>query len=39
MGEGFHMIYAILRDDATAGPLTSSRNLLHQKVYRGPERG
>ncbi|MFH1264449.1 MAG: HD domain-containing protein [Planctomycetota bacterium] len=33
----YHMMYAILRDDGNPGPLTSSKNLLHQKVYRGPE--
>ncbi len=32
----FHMMYAILRDDTTAGPLTSKKNVLMQKVYRGP---
>ncbi|MFH1922243.1 MAG: HD domain-containing protein [Planctomycetota bacterium] len=32
----YHMMYAILRDDGNPGPLTSSKNLLHQKVYRGP---
>jgi len=33
----YHMMYAILRDDNNPGPLTSSKNLLHQKLYRGPE--
>jgi 3'-5' exoribonuclease len=32
----YHMIYAILRDDTSAGPLTSEKNLLRHKVYRGP---
>ncbi len=32
----FHIIYTILRDDGTPGPLTSNKNLLHHKVYRGP---
>ncbi len=31
----FHNFYAILRDDAAAGPLTSSKNILRQKVFRG----
>ena len=31
----FHMMYAVLRDDKTPGPLTGSKNLLQQKVYRG----
>jgi len=35
----YHMIYTILRDDATPGPLTSNKNLLRQKLYRGPEKG
>jgi 3'-5' exoribonuclease len=33
----YHMMYAILRDDKTSGPVTSAKNLLQQKVYRGPE--
>ena len=33
----FHNFYTILRDDAHAGSMTSSRNLLHQKLYRGEE--
>lgn len=32
-----NMIHAILRDDATAGPLTSKRNILGHAVYRGGE--
>jgi 3'-5' exoribonuclease len=35
----YHMIYTVLRDDVTAGPVTSDRNVLRQKVYRGPEAG
>ncbi len=35
----FHTFYAILRDDAQAGPLTSSKNILRQKVYRGESAG
>jgi len=31
----FHNFYAILRDDLAEGPLTSSKNLLRQKVFRG----
>ena len=31
----YHMIYRILRDDTNPGPLTSSKNVLRQKVYRG----
>jgi 3'-5' exoribonuclease len=32
----FDMMYAILRDDKTPGPLTSEKNLLRYRVYRGP---
>jgi 3'-5' exoribonuclease len=31
----YQMIYTILRDDA-AGPLTSEKNVLRHKIYRGP---
>jgi len=31
----YHILYAILREDTTPGPLTSNKNLLRQKVYRG----
>ncbi len=31
----FEMMYSILRDDKTPGPLTSDKNLLRQRVYRG----
>lgn len=31
----FQMMYAALRDDTTPGPMTSNRNTLYQKVYRG----
>jgi 3'-5' exoribonuclease len=31
----YHMMVAILRDDKTSGPVTSAKNLLQQKVYRG----
>ncbi len=35
----YHMIYAILRDDSSPGPLTSEKNLLRHKVYRGSAQG
>ena len=35
MDAKYHMMYAALRDDTNAGPLTSSRNPLRQKIYRG----
>ena len=35
----YHMIYRILRDDTNPGPLTSSKNLLRQKFYRGEDGG
>jgi len=31
----YHMVYQALRDDKTAGPLTSPRNFLEQRLYRG----
>ena len=31
----FDMMAAILRDDNTPGPLTSEKNLLRYRVYRG----
>lgn len=33
----FHMMYAVLRDDKTSGPVTTAKNMLQQKIYRGPE--
>jgi 3'-5' exoribonuclease len=33
----YHMIYRILHEDTSEGPLTSNKNLLHQKVYRGEQ--
>jgi 3'-5' exoribonuclease len=33
----YHMMFAILRDDANPGPLTSRRNVLMQQVFRGLE--
>jgi 3'-5' exoribonuclease len=32
----FDMMCSILRDDRTPGPLTSDKNLLRYRVYRGP---
>lgn len=32
----FHMMYVALRDDRTAGPVTSKKNILMRPVYRGP---
>ena len=31
----YQMMYAALRDDTNAGPLTSNKNMLYQRVYRG----
>ncbi len=31
----FQMMYSILRDDTTDGPLTSRKNVLYQAVFRG----
>ena len=31
----YHMVYAALRDDATPGPMTSNKNALHQRFFRG----
>ena len=31
----FAMVYGILRDDASPGPLTSGKNVLGQRLYRG----
>ena len=33
----YHMFYAALRDDANPGPMTSNKNVLHQRVFRGLE--
>jgi 3'-5' exoribonuclease len=33
----YHMIYVALRDDTSTGPITSNRNQLYQKLYRGSE--
>jgi 3'-5' exoribonuclease len=37
MDAKYHMMYAALRDDTHEGPLTSSRNPLRQRIYRGGE--
>jgi 3'-5' exoribonuclease len=37
MDAKYYMMYAALRDDPQAGPLTSNRNPLRQKIYRGGE--
>jgi 3'-5' exoribonuclease len=34
----YNMIFTILRDDSTPGPLTSKRNVLMHQVFRGLER-
>ena len=31
----YHMMYAILRDEKNAGPMTSKKNVLMQQVFRG----
>ena len=31
----YHMIYVAFRDDASPGPLTSNKNQLYQKLFRG----
>ncbi len=31
----YHMMYAILRDDGSEGPVTSRKNALFQKVFKG----
>jgi 3'-5' exoribonuclease len=31
----FHMVVAAIREDATPGPVTSKKNVLQQKFYRG----
>ena len=33
----YHMMYCVLRSDTTEGPMTSKKNALFQKIYRGPE--
>jgi 3'-5' exoribonuclease len=34
----FHMMHAVLREDAGSGHATSRKNVLHQEVYRGTHR-
>ncbi len=31
----YHMIYVAFRDDPSTGPLTSNKNQLFQKLFRG----
>jgi 3'-5' exoribonuclease len=31
----YNMMFLALRDDATPGPMTSNKNMLYQRVYRG----
>ena len=31
----YHIMYGIFRADAGSGPVTSDKNLLRQKFYRG----
>jgi 3'-5' exoribonuclease len=33
----YHQMYAVLKSDPNSGPLTSDKNVLHRKIYRGPE--
>lgn len=33
----YQMVYRILRDDTTVGPLTSKKNILRQRIYRGEQ--
>lgn len=35
----YDMVYTILRDDKTPGPLTSDKNILKHRIYRGPAAG
>jgi 3'-5' exoribonuclease len=32
----FHMMYSILREDTAGGVVTSSKNILQQRVFKGP---
>jgi len=34
----YNIMVGILRDDASAGPVTSDKNLLRQRFYRGPDK-
>jgi 3'-5' exoribonuclease len=31
----YNMMFLALRDDTTSGPMTSNKNTLYQRVYRG----
>ena len=31
----YHIMYSILRDDSRPGPVTTEKNLLRQRFYRG----
>ncbi len=33
----YQMMATILRDDPNPGPMTSKKNPLHQKIYRGEQ--
>ena len=35
----YHMMFSILRDDTTPGPVTSKKNILMQQVYKGAGEG
>ncbi|MHB1034424.1 MAG: 3'-5' exoribonuclease YhaM family protein [Pirellulales bacterium] len=35
MDAKYHMMYAVLRDDTNPGPMTSGKNTLYQRVFRG----
>ncbi len=37
MDAKYHMMVSILREDTNPGPVTSKKNVLYQKVYRGLE--
>jgi 3'-5' exoribonuclease len=39
MDAKMQMMYCILRDDAGSGPVTSKKNVLFQKLYKGSEGG
>ena len=39
MDAKYNMMATILASDTTPGPLTSRKNVLHQKVFRGLEFG
>jgi len=35
MDAKMHMMYCVLRDDSNSGPVTSKKNVLYQKLYKG----